>query len=92
MYSLAGFVSSSFRNSSSLIGCWIWNNGSNPNPTLEPNFIASLGLGLQTNLLELEQLKIRFDYGISLVDRKDLDSDLQDQRLHFSIDYNHYFY
>lgn len=71
---------------------WVWNNGGNPNQTLDPNFIASLGVGLQANLLESERLKIRLDYGIPLVNRKELDSSLQDQRLHFSIGYNHHFH
>ncbi|NEZ65864.1 ShlB/FhaC/HecB family hemolysin secretion/activation protein [Leptolyngbyaceae cyanobacterium CCMR0082] len=71
---------------------WIWNNDNNPNQTLDPNFIASVGIGLQANILESERLKIRLDYGVPLVDRKELDSSLQDQRLHFSISYNHHFH
>ncbi|MGD1858149.1 MAG: ShlB/FhaC/HecB family hemolysin secretion/activation protein [Leptolyngbyaceae cyanobacterium] len=71
---------------------WVWNNGGNPNQTLDPNFIASLGVGLQANLLESERLRIRLDYGIPLVNKKELDSGLQDQRLHFSIGYNHHFH
>ncbi|MFG6104891.1 ShlB/FhaC/HecB family hemolysin secretion/activation protein [Leptothoe sp. EHU-05/26/07-4] len=66
---------------------WVWNNNGNPNQTLDPDFIASVGIGLQANLLESKNLRLRLDYGIPLSGAGDAGDDLQDQRFHFSINY-----
>ncbi|ESA33820.1 hemolysin activation secretion protein [Leptolyngbya sp. Heron Island J] len=70
---------------------WVWNNGNNPNQIPDPNFIASLGLGLQADLLEDKNLRVRLDYGIPLSSGTEIDSDFRDQRFHFSVGYHHIF-
>ncbi len=66
---------------------WVWNNNGNPNQTLSPDFIASLGVGLQADLLESKNLRLRLDYGIPLSGAGTAGNDLQDQRFHFSVSY-----
>lgn len=59
-----------------------WNNrGSNPNP----NTIASLGLGLIWQ--PSNELNLRLDYGIPLMDVNNSSNSLQDQGLYFSLRY-----
>ncbi len=60
-----------------------WNNGEFPDP--DPNFLASLGLGLQWQMGE--RLNARFDWGIPLVDAGIEKRTLSDRGIHFNLDY-----
>ncbi len=60
-----------------------WNNGDFPNP--DPNFLASVGLGLQWQMEE--KLTARFDWGIPLVDVEIEKRTLSDRGIYFSLDY-----
>ena len=68
---------------------WVWNNGNNPNQLPDPNFIASLGVGIQADLFKKKNLRVRVDYGIPLVSGSEVDSDFREQRWHFSLGYTH---
>ena len=60
-----------------------WNNGDFPNP--DPNFLASIGLGLQWQMED--KLTARFDWGIPLVDVEIEKRTLSDRGIYFSLDY-----
>ena len=60
-----------------------WNNGDFPNP--DPNFLASIGLGLQWQMEQ--KLTARFDWGIPLVDVEIEKRTLSDRGIYFSLDY-----
>ena len=60
-----------------------WNNGDFPDP--EPNFLASIGLGLQWQMAQ--KLTARFDWGIPLVDIEIEKRTLSDRGIYFSLDY-----
>ncbi len=60
-----------------------WNNGDFPDP--DPNFLASIGLGLQWQMEE--KLTARFDWGIPLVDVEIEKRTLSDRGIYFSLNY-----
>ncbi|MGK7926511.1 MAG: ShlB/FhaC/HecB family hemolysin secretion/activation protein [Spirulina sp.] len=60
----------------------VWNNDT-PNPN--PSTLASLGLGLRWQIIE--NLFVRLDYGIPLVDLENRGSSLQDRGLFFALRY-----
>ncbi|MGL5831948.1 MAG: ShlB/FhaC/HecB family hemolysin secretion/activation protein [Waterburya sp.] len=64
----------------------VWNNGDNPNQLPDQNFLAALGLGLIWE--PIDNLNLRLDYAPPLVDLSDRGDNLQDNGLHFSINYN----
>ncbi|NJL84675.1 MAG: BamA/TamA family outer membrane protein [Chloroflexaceae bacterium] len=60
----------------------VWNNDE-PDP--DPSLIWSLGVGLRWRLGS--SLSLRFDYGIPFVSAETLSNSLQDDGIHFSIEY-----
>ncbi len=65
---------------------YIWNNADNPNFLPEQQFIAGLGLGL--SIQPWEGLSIRVDYSPPLIDLDDRGDNVQDDGLHFRINYD----
>ena len=66
----------------------IWNKSGNPNTLPEQTFLASVGLGLLWNeALGIDNLTMRLDYGLPLVDLDDRGNNAQDDGFHFSIRY-----
>jgi hemolysin activation/secretion protein len=63
----------------------VWNNSGNPDPEPDPNFLASVGLGLRFQMGD--RLSARVDWGIPLIDVISNDKTLQEKGLYFSINY-----
>ncbi len=63
----------------------VWNNSGNPDPEPDPNFLASIGLGLRFQMGD--RLSARVDWGIPLVDVNSNDRTLQEKGLYFSVIY-----
>lgn len=61
-----------------------WNNGDRPDP--DPNTLVSVGLGLRFQYSE--NLSIRFDWGIPLVDVDSNERTWQENGLYFSVEIN----
>jgi hemolysin activation/secretion protein len=64
-----------------------WNSSGNPDPEPEPNFLASIGLGLRFQMGD--RLFATLDYGIPLIDVDIVSEDttLQQEGLYFSVGY-----
>lgn len=66
----------------------VWNHPDNPNLLPRQTFLAGAGLGIIfQNVVGLEGLNIRLDYGLPLIDLDDRGDNLQDHGFYFSIDY-----
>lgn len=63
----------------------VWNKDDNPNELPEQNFIAALGAGFIWQ--PIESLNLNLDYALPLVDLDDRGGNIQDDGLHFSVDY-----
>lgn len=61
-----------------------WNGGDRESP--DPNNLISVGLGLQWQMSD--KLRLRFDYGIPLVDIDSRDRTWQENGLYFFVEYN----
>ena len=64
----------------------VWNVANNPNQVPDQNFIAALGLGLLWQ--PVEGLNLRVDYAPPLIDLDDRGNNVQDDGLHFSVNYS----
>ncbi len=64
---------------------FIWNNSGNTDPEPDPNFIASIGLGLRFQLGD--RLSARLDWGLPLIDVQSSQTTLQDSGIYFSVNY-----
>ncbi len=64
----------------------VWNKGDNPNKVPVDNFIAALGLGLLWQ--PLERLNLRLDYAPPLIDLDDRGDNIQNDGLHFNVNYS----
>ena len=64
----------------------VWNVENNPNQVPDDDFIAALGLGLLWQ--PTEGLNLRLDYAPPLVDLDDAGDNIQDDGLHFSVNYS----
>jgi hemolysin activation/secretion protein len=66
----------------------VWNKSGNPNQLQDQTFLATAGLGLLWNqALGIENLTMRLDYGVPLVDLDDRGNNAQDDGFHFSLRY-----
>ena len=66
----------------------VWNSAGNPTQLPPQNFLISAGLGLiWNNAFSLNGLKLRFDYGIPIVNLTDKGNNLQDDGIYFQINY-----
>lgn len=63
----------------------VWNNDGNPNEQPDQTLIAALGMGLIWE--PINGLNFQLDYAPPLIDLNDEGDDLQDNGLHFSLDY-----
>lgn len=63
----------------------VWNTGSNPDSLPDQNFLASAGLGILWQ--PSPSLGLRLDWGIPFVSLSDRRDSLQDNGIHFSINY-----
>ncbi|MEO1340547.1 MAG: ShlB/FhaC/HecB family hemolysin secretion/activation protein [Cyanobacteria bacterium J06635_13] len=63
----------------------VWNNDGNPNEQPDQTLIAALGVGLIWE--PINGLNFQLDYAPPLIDLDDEGDDLQDNGLHFSLDY-----
>jgi hemolysin activation/secretion protein len=63
----------------------VWNSGDNPNELLDQTFLAALGIGFIWE--PINGLNLQLDYAPPLVSLDDEGDDLQDNGLHFSLDY-----
>ncbi len=63
----------------------VWNVEDNPNQVPDDNFVAALGLGLLWQ--PTEGLNLRLDYAPPLIDLDDRGDNIQDDGLHFSLNY-----
>ena len=63
----------------------VWNQGDNPNELPDENFIAAIGVGFIWQ--PLNGLNLQFQYAPPLISLDDKGDDIQDDGLHFSIDY-----
>jgi hemolysin activation/secretion protein len=63
----------------------VWNSSGNPDPEPDPNFLASVGLGLRFQMSD--RLSARVDFGIPLIDVISSEKTLQEKGLYFSIGY-----
>ena len=64
----------------------IWNNSGNTDPEPDPNFLASVGLGLRFQMGD--RLSARVDWGIPLINAISTEKTLQEKGLYFSINYS----
>lgn len=64
----------------------IWNNSGNTDPEPDPNFLASVGLGLRFQMGD--RLSARVDWGIPLINAISNERTLQEKGLYFSINYS----
>lgn len=66
----------------------VWNSAGNPTQLPPQSFLISAGLGLiWNNAFSLNGLKLRFDYGIPIVNLTDKGNNLQDDGIYFQINY-----
>ncbi|MGD1920875.1 MAG: ShlB/FhaC/HecB family hemolysin secretion/activation protein [Pleurocapsa sp.] len=63
----------------------VWNQGDNPNELPDQTFIAALGIGFIWQ--PINGLNIKLNYAPPLVSLDDKGDDVQDDGLHFSVDY-----
>ena len=63
----------------------VWNVDNNPNKVPDDNFVVALGLGLLWQ--PVNGLNLRIDYAPPLIDLDDRGDNIQDDGLHFSINY-----
>ncbi len=64
---------------------YVWNNADNPNRLPDQNFLGSVGLGVLWQ--PFPNLNLRVDYALPFVDVSDRGDNLQDNGLHFSVNY-----
>lgn len=65
----------------------VWNVENNPNKVPRDNFIAAFGLGLLWQ--PTESLNLRLDYAPPLIDLGDRGDNIQDDGLHFNVNFNY---
>lgn len=66
----------------------VWNTSGNPNELPDQTFLASTGLGLMwNNLLNVEGLFIRLDYGFPFINLGDRGGNIQDNGFYFQMIY-----
>jgi hemolysin activation/secretion protein len=63
----------------------VWNVDDNPNQLPDQTFLAGVGLGVLWQ--PLPRLSVRLDYGLPLVNLSDRGSNIQDDGLYFSVNY-----
>ena len=63
----------------------VWNNDGNPNELPDENFLAAIGVGFIWE--PIDGLNLKVDYAPPLVSLDDEGDDIQDDGLHFSVDY-----
>jgi hemolysin activation/secretion protein len=64
----------------------VWNHPGNPNELPDPNFLASVGLGVYWRVFS--NLELRVDYGFPLMNLSDQGENFQDKGLQFRLNYN----
>ncbi|NES22660.1 MAG: ShlB/FhaC/HecB family hemolysin secretion/activation protein [Symploca sp. SIO3E6] len=64
----------------------VWNNPSNPDQIANEHFLAGLGTGIIYS--PIEDLTLRMDFTIPLVDLSDRSTNIQDDGIYFSVNYN----
>ncbi|NEP57594.1 MAG: ShlB/FhaC/HecB family hemolysin secretion/activation protein [Symploca sp. SIO2G7] len=64
----------------------VWNNPSNPDQIANEHFLAGLGAGIIYS--PVDDLILRIDFTLPLVDLSDRSTNIQDDGVHFSINYN----
>ncbi|MGD1903686.1 MAG: ShlB/FhaC/HecB family hemolysin secretion/activation protein [Geitlerinemataceae cyanobacterium] len=64
---------------------YVWNDSDNPNTEVDQRFLAGLGLGVAWE--PFENLTIRLDYGVPLVDLDDRGDNIQDDGFYFNVGY-----
>ncbi|NER45170.1 MAG: ShlB/FhaC/HecB family hemolysin secretion/activation protein [Symploca sp. SIO1A3] len=64
----------------------VWNNPSNPDQIADEHFLAGLGTGIIYS--PIENLTLRMDFTIPLVNLSDRSSNIQDDGIYFSVNYN----
>ncbi len=66
----------------------VWNSAGNPAQLPSQSFLIGAGLGLiWNNAFSLNGLRLRFDYGIPIVNLTDKGNNLQDDGIYFQINY-----
>lgn len=63
----------------------VWNSADRPDPEPDQTFLLGAGVGLLWQ--PFQQLNIRVDYGVPLVDLSDRGNNLQDDGLYFTVNY-----
>ena len=63
----------------------VWNQGDNPNELPDETFIAAIGVGFIWQ--PLDGLNVQFNYAPPLISLEDKGDNIQDDGLHFSVDY-----
>ena len=63
----------------------VWNQGDNPNELPDETFIAAIGVGFIWQ--PINGLNLQLNYAPSLISLDDKGDDIQDDGLHFSVDY-----
>ena len=63
----------------------VWNQGDNPNELPDETFIAAIGVGFIWQ--PLDGLNVQLNYAPPLISLEDKGDDIQDDGLHFSLDY-----
>ena len=64
----------------------VWNNPSNPDQVSSDHFLAGLGTGIIYS--PVEKLNLRLDFTLPLISISDRSSNLQDDGIYFSVNYN----
>jgi len=64
----------------------VWNNPSNPDQIANEHFLAGLGTGIIYS--PIEDLTLRMDFTIPLIDLSDRSTNIQDDGIYFSVNYN----
>ncbi|NEQ68828.1 MAG: ShlB/FhaC/HecB family hemolysin secretion/activation protein, partial [Symploca sp. SIO2D2] len=64
----------------------VWNNPSNPDQIANEHFLAGLGTGIIYS--PIEDLTLRLDFTLPLIDLSDRSTNIQDDGFYFSINYN----
>ena len=64
----------------------VWNNPSNPDQVSSDHFLAGLGTGIIYS--PVEKLNLRLDFTLPLISISDRGSNIQDDGIYFSVNYN----
>ena len=66
----------------------VWNSAGNPTQLPPQSFLIGAGLGLiWNNAFSLNGLRLRFDYGVPIINLSDRGNNLQDDGIYFQINY-----